>query len=115
LQQSIMTVATFSKEMATLRAISGATGEELQALREEAKRLGAETSFSATEAAQAATELARTGFTTAQVLQSLGATLQLAIAGGAGLAQSAEIVGSALKGMRLEADQAQRVVDVLAE
>lgn len=110
----VNTLANFSQEMSTLRAISGATGDEFQALREEAKRLGAETRFSATQAAQGMTELARAGFDTQEILASTTDMLTLAQAGGIELGQAAEIAAISLSGFRLEADQAGRVADVLA-
>src|SRR5690554_3357403 len=47
---AVMTVTSFDDAMARVQAISGATGGELQKLRDLAKELGATTRFSATEA-----------------------------------------------------------------
>lgn len=113
--RAIGTFARFEQTMATVQAVSRATEGEFALLREEAKRLGATTRFSATQAAEGAELLSRAGFTAAQTLGTLEGTLRLAQAGGLGLAQAADITTAVLKGFQLEVDQTGRVVDVLAE
>ena len=108
------TLATFEQSMATVRAITGATEHQYMALREETLRLGATTRFTASQAAEGATFLARAGFDTNQVLASLNDTLLLAQAGALDLGRAADIASNILTGFRLEAAQAGRVVDVLA-
>lgn len=111
---AVSTLASFSQEMSTVRAITGATEDQFQALREEAKRLGAETRFSATQAAEGMTFLARAGFDTSQVLASIDDTLRLAQAGALDLGSAADIASNILTGFRMNAEEAGRVVDVLA-
>ena len=108
------TLATFEQSMSTVRAITGATEDQYRSLREEAIRLGSTTRFTSTQAAEGATFLARAGFDTNQVLASLNDTLLLAQAGALDLGRAADIASNILTGFRLEADQAGRVVDVLA-
>lgn len=50
---AVKTAADFDSEMSKVSAISGATGDEFQSLRDKAREMGAKTKFSATEAAQA--------------------------------------------------------------
>ena len=107
-------LANFSQEMATVGAITNATATEFTALREEAKRLGITTRFSASQAAAGMTFLARAGFSTSEVLASINDTLLLAQAGALDLASAADIASNILKGFRLEAASTARVVDVLA-
>ncbi len=111
----IQTVADFSQSISTLQAVSGAAGEELEQLREKALQLGADTRFSATQAADAMGELARAGFSAKEVLASIGPTLSAAQAGGAEIATTAEIIGTTIRGFGLEAGEAARVADVLAQ
>lgn len=114
LNQAIGTLANFAQEMASVRAITGATEEQFKMLREETKRLGAETRFSASQAAEGAQFLARAGFDTAQIMASLEQTLTLAQAGALDLGRAADIASNVLTGFRISADEAGRVVDVLA-
>lgn len=111
---SIRLLADFSQEMSTVRAITGATATEFEALTEEAKRLGTETRFSAAEAAEGMTFLARAGFDAGQTLGAVEGTLKLAQAGALGLGEAADIASNVLTGFRLEVDDTARVVDVLA-
>lgn len=111
---SVRLLADFSQEMSTVQAVTNATADEFAALREEAQRLGATTRFSAVEAAQAMGELARAGFTADEALQATSGTLQLAQAGGLGLARASEIASATLRGFRLEVEDLARVNDVLA-
>lgn len=111
----IRTLANFAQEMSTVRAISGATETQFKALREEAKRLGATTRFSATEAAQGMTFLARAGFNVQQVMAAIGPVLTLAQAGNLSLARAADIASNVLQAFGLQADQTTKIVDVLAK
>ena len=108
------TIAKFSQSMSTLRAVTGATGESFDSLREKAKQLGIETRFSATQAGDAMVFLARTGFDANQVLATIDGTLQLAQVGMLDVARAADIASNVLKGFRLNVSQMTRVVDVLA-
>lgn len=112
---AIRTLSSFGQEMSTLQAISGATSTEMVALREEITELGASTRFSATQAAQGATFLARAGFETSEVLDSLSGTLNLAQAGALDLGTAADIASNVLSGFRMEAGASARVADVLAK
>lgn len=105
--------ARFDDRMRAVGAISGATGEEFKKLTDAAKRLGRTTSFSASQVADAMTELARGGFEPTAILSSIDAVLALARATGTDLPLAAQIAGSALRGFGLEADQTARVADVL--
>lgn len=105
----------FEAQMSRVQAISGATGEEFQKLRKQAIELGADTAFSATEAAQGMENLAAAGFTTSEIMDAMPGMLNLAAAAGEDLASSADIAASTLRGFGLEASDAAHVADVLAE
>lgn len=92
-----------------------AYGNELEELRDLAIELGAETSFSATEAAEAMENLASAGFKTQEIMDAMPGMLDLAASSGEDLAASADIAASTLRGFGLEASEAGHVADVLAK
>ncbi len=114
LAASVNTLKNFGQAMSEVKAVSEATEVELAALNAEARRLGGTTRFSATEAATAIGLLARAGFTANEALVAVSGTLNLAQAGGLGLADAADIVANVLGGFNLQATQTARIVDVLA-
>ena len=114
LSQGVRIMADFGQAMSTVAAITNATGSQFDALEAKARELGATTRFSATQAAEGMLFLARAGFDTDQVLASIEGTLQLAQAGALDLGRAADIASNILTGFRLEIDETQRVVDVLA-
>lgn len=105
----------FEAQMSRVKAISGATGEEFEKLKKQAIQLGADTAFSASEAAQGMENLAAAGFTTSEIMEAMPGMLNLAAASGEDLASSADIAASTLRGFGLEASDAAHVADVLAE
>ena len=105
----------FEAQMSRVQAISGATGDELEALRDQAIELGADTAFSAKEAAEGMENLAAAGFTTTEIMDAMPGLLDLAAASGEDLATASDIASSSLRGFGLEASEAAHVADVLAE
>lgn len=105
----------FEAQMSRVQAISGATGEELQSLNDLALQLGADTSFSASQAAQGMENLASAGFTANEIVAAMPGLLDSAASSGADLATATEIAASAVRGFGLEADQMGHVADVFAE
>jgi ABC-type transporter Mla subunit MlaD len=112
---AIKSIAELEQELSVVKAITGATGEEFQALRKNALDLGASTKYTAQEVASLQVEYGRLGFTTREILAATGATLDLATATGEDLARSADVAGSTLRGFGLDASEIQRVTDVMAE
>lgn len=110
-----LTVAgQYEQTMNVLQQVTGASAEEMSRLSEQAIHLGAVTSFSAGESADAMLELAKAGMTTEQVMQSISGVLDLAAAGGVGLGRAAEITASGLNAFGLEAAQSATVANLLA-
>ena len=108
-------VVGFEQQLNELNAVLGnETPENMAKLEAQAKRLGATTQKSASDAAAAQTELARAGFTANQVMAATPSVLNLAIAGNLDMGTSAMMVGAALKSYGFDADQATRVTDVFA-
>ena len=105
----------FELEMAKVKAVSGATGDEFKALSDNAKELGRSTIFSAREVAGLQLEFAKLGFTAKQITGVTEATLNLAQASGSDLARSAEVAGATLRGFGLDVSETGRVTDVMAK
>lgn len=105
----------FEAQMSRVKAISGATGEEFEKLKNQAIQLGADTAFSSTQAAEGMENLAAAGFETSEIIEAMPGLLDLAAASGEDLANSSDIAASTLRGFGLEASKAGHVADVLAE
>ena len=105
----------FEAAMSRVQAISGATEEEFAQLTELAKQLGADTAFSASEAAEGMENLASAGFATGEIMDAMPGLLDLAAASGADLGAATEIAAAALRGFGLDASEAGHVADVFAD
>jgi hypothetical protein len=112
---AVNTFQGFELQMAKVKAVSGATGAEFEALSKNAKDLGASTIFSAKQVAELQTEFAKLGFTAAEITQVTEATLALAQATDSDLARAAEVAGSTLRAFQLDASETERVTDVMAK
>jgi len=108
------TAMDFESGMSEVKAISGATGADFEALTEKAKEMGAKTKFSATEAASAFKYMAMAGWDADQMLNGIEATMNLAAASGEDLASVSDIVTDALTAFGLKAEDASHFADVLA-
>lgn len=104
----------FEAQMSRVKAISGAAGTEFEKLKDQAIQLGADTSFSASQAAEGMENLAAAGFTTNEIMEAMPGLLDMAAASGEDLANSSEIAASTLRGFGLEAEEAGHVADVVS-
>ncbi|CAK7009388.1 MAG: hypothetical protein ENTB_04768 [Enterocloster aldenensis] len=111
---AVKTTADFDSSMSNVSAISGATGEDFDRLRDKAREMGAETKFSASEAADAMSYMAMAGWKTDDMLNGISGIMDLAAASGADLATTSDIVTDALTGMGYTAADAGRLADVMA-
>lgn len=107
--------AKFESAMSEVQAISGASGDELQALTDKAQEMGATTKFSASESAAALKYMAMAGWDTEAMLNGINGVMQLAAASGEDLASTSDIVTDAMTAFGLSADQSTRFADVLAQ
>jgi len=112
---AVRQIANFETELNKLQAVSGSTASQMAALEDQARSLGATTTFAANEAAQAQVFLAQAGFKSNEVLKATPGILKLAIAGNLDLARAADIASNVLGGMALQVDDLNRVNDVLAK
>jgi TP901 family phage tail tape measure protein len=91
-----------------------ATAESLSKMTSKALELGRESLFSAIDAAEGMQVLARAGFNTREVLDSIGPVMNLAIADNLELAESADYVIAALRSFNFSTSEARRVTDIMA-
>jgi TP901 family phage tail tape measure protein len=110
---AIQGAAELEAKLSEVKAVAGATAEDMVALRKSAEEAGA--GFTATESADALGNLARAGLSVKDSIDALPGSLSLARAGSIGLAESAEITTKVLAGFGLQADQSARIADVLAK
>lgn len=105
----------FDEDMSKVQALTRLDkgNSQLAELRAQARQLGADTMFSATDAAQGQGFLAMAGFTPTAIRAAMPAMLDVAKAGSVELAETADIASNILTGMNLQADQMNRVGDVL--
>lgn len=111
---AVKTAADFDSAMANVAAISGATGNELQALRDKAREMGEKTKFSASEAADAMSYMAMAGWKTGDMLSGIEGIMNLAAASGEDLAATSDIVTDALTAFGLTAEDSAHFADILA-
>jgi TP901 family phage tail tape measure protein len=95
-------------------AISGATGKDLEDLRDKAQEMGSKTKFSASEAADAFSYMAMAGWKTGDMLDGIEGVMNLAAASGEDLATTSDIVTDALTAFGLKAEDSGHFADVLA-
>ena len=105
----------FSKALSGLKAIAGASAEDIAALSRNAKELGRTTAFTASQVVELQTEFAKLGFSTGDILNVTEATLSLAAAAGTDLANAAMVAGNTLNGFGLDTTETGRVADVMAK
>ena len=103
----------FEYAMAEVGAISKASKDDLKKLTEEAKKLGASTKFSASEAAAGMNKFAMAGYSVDKIMSATGSTLALAAAGNTDLALTCDIVSDAMTGLKLSAEETGKFVDIM--
>lgn len=111
---AVKTAADFDAGMSKVAAISGATGDDLDALRDKAREMGAKTKFSASEAASAMEYMAMAGWKTEDMLGGIEGIMSLAAASGEDLATTSDIVTDALTAFGLSAQDSGHFADILA-
>ncbi|NYV73179.1 phage tail tape measure protein [Streptomyces sp. UH6] len=107
--------AKFDKAMSNVRAVTGATGAEMQKLRSAALEAGKTTSYTATQAANAQAELARAGIATADIIGgALKGSLALAASGQIDLTEAAIVSAQAMNTFELKGKDVSHIADVLS-
>lgn len=111
----VKSYADFDQAMSNVQAATHSSTAEMNQLRDAAIQAGADTAFSASEAAGAIEELAKAGVSTSDILGGgLKGSLDLAAAGGMGVADAAGIASVALTQFKLSGSDVGHVADLLA-
>jgi TP901 family phage tail tape measure protein len=114
---AVKSAANYQQSMNTLQAVSGATRQEMNALRKESVRLGADIRLpgtSAQDAAEAMTEMIKAGVSVKDTMAGVRSTLVLSAAAGISNAEAAEIASNALNAFKLQGKDVAVVADQLA-
>lgn len=111
---AIKVAGDFEAGMSEVSAITGAIGNDLAKLENQAKQLGATTKFSARDAAEGMKYFGMAGYDTNQIMSALPATLNLAAAGGTDLGIACDIVSDAMTGLGMSANETTKFTDIMA-
>ncbi|EHP5391678.1 phage tail tape measure protein [Salmonella enterica] len=113
--QFLAPAVSFDREVSRVGALTRLDKSDPQfaALREQAKKLGAETQFTSRDAASGQAFLAMAGFTPQAIQAALPGVLNMALAGGMDLGESADIGSNILSQFHLDPGEMDRVSDVL--
>lgn len=110
----IKTTMDFDAEMSKVAAISGATGNDFDSLRDKAIEMGDKTKFSASESAEAMEYMAMAGWKTEDMLNGISGVMSLAAASGEELGTTSDIVTDGLTAFGMSASDSAHFADVLA-
>lgn len=112
---AVQSTIAFEKTMKEVQAVSGATGDELKLLSNNANKLGATTEKTAQQVAEAQKELAKLGFSTPEILMVTESIVDLSTATGEDLVKSAEVAAATLRAFGLDVSEMKRVTDVMTK
>lgn len=107
---AVKITADFDQQMSKVSAISGATGDDFDSLRDKANEMGEKTKFSATESAEAMEYMAMAGWKTKDMLGGIEGIMNLAAASGEDLASTSDIVTDAMTAFGLSAEGTTKIV-----
>lgn len=114
-----MTTEAIEKNEEILDAYGKGTGryvgETFDMLRDKAKEMGAETNFSASQAAEGLNILAMSGYDAESSVEMIGDVLHLAAAGGMDMATSAKDISGAMKGFGDASKSSAYYADLMAK
>lgn len=102
---------SFEDSMAKVKALSGASGDEFEALKDKAKELGSSTRFTASEVADGFGYMSLAGWDTADMLDGVTGVLNLAQAAEMDLGEASDIVTDYLTAFGLSASDSANFVD----
>ena len=111
---AIKTAGDFDSAMSQVAASMGTTVDKIPDIEKMAKKMGAETSFSAVEAAQGFNILAQAGLSAQDQISAIKPVLDLAAAGGIDMADSASYVTGAVMGFGDSMSNANKYADMIA-
>ena len=113
LSTAIEEAVEFESVMASVGAICGASGNELQVLSNVAREWGAKTRYSANQVAEAMTYMGMAGWNSQEIMAGLEGVLNLATIGCVDLGQASDFVTDGLTALGMSANQSNDFVDML--
>ena len=114
-KSSVQSGMTFDKSMSQVAATMGKTVDEIDDLREFAKKMGSETAFSASQAADALNFMALAGYDAETSMNMLPNVLNLAASGGMELARASDMITDTQSALGLSLSQTAELVDKMAK
>jgi len=111
---AIKKAADYEYAMAKVRAITGASAEEFEALSQKAKQLGLETAQTMTDIAAGMEAFGRAGFSATEIIEAMGGAVALAESQTMDLGEAVSITANVLRQMGLDTSETNRVVNLLA-
>lgn len=106
--------SSFEASMSKVKALSGATTQQMDQMSAKAKELGSSTKFSATEVADAFSYMSLAGWDTESMLTAVDGVVNLAASSEMGLAEASDMVTDYISAFGLSASDAAHMVDMLA-
>lgn len=113
-KSGIQSIVDFEAANSKLAAILGTTSKDIKDLTADAQRLGAATKYTAAQATALQIELAKLGFSKAEILQSTEYILKFAQATGSELPEAAALAGAALRMFNADTSETERYVSAMA-
>lgn len=110
---AVQGAADLESALAALQAVTGASAAEFATLREAAISASERTRFTAIEAAEGLTELARAGLSATEAINVLNPALAIAQGNNISVAQSSELLTTTIKQFGASMGEAARFADVL--
>jgi TP901 family phage tail tape measure protein len=105
----------FESSLSNVQAVSGATGDELALLEAKAREMGAQTSKSASEAADGLGYMALAGWDTQQMIEGLEPVLRLSEAANIDLGRASDLVTDSMSALQIEVKDLPQYLDNIAE
>lgn len=106
--------AAFDDQMRMVKAVTNATGKAFEDLTEQAKQLGRETSFTASEVAGGMLSLGRMGLNPDEISNAIRSMMDLARVTGTELGQAAEIAANNMRVFGMQAEDMEEIADLLS-
>ena len=105
---------SFEDAMSRVKAVTNATASDFKKMRDEAVKMGANTKYSATEAANALENLTRNGLTASDATEALSKNLHFAQANSVDLAMGADILTNTMNEFGLKVSDLEKISDILS-
>ncbi|WAH38621.1 phage tail tape measure protein [Alicyclobacillus dauci] len=110
----VATGMDFDAEMSKVQALSGATAQQFQQLKDTAIQLGAASVFSSSQVADGMQNLAAAGFSANQIISAMPGILNAAAASGEDFGSVSQIMISTMSAFGMQASDMGHIADVLA-